>query len=196
MQCDDLVTHDVVISDKIGKGYAPRKVGGNQVVCGPFAGIAARFPGLGGNLGPQQAGWVDGTAVTVAGRDVLLNGTSVGAGPSVPLHSDIAARLDSRVGAVALALLVADNGRSLEGIGGYEAVVEVVGLPANSCGNGVLVLEGSVPALVFLAVDDDLFNVTVGCHKGRKKEEEREHDNGVLKWETKTIVSNNPEKRV
>lgn len=46
-------------------------------------------------------------------------------------------------------------------------------------GNGVLVLESSVPALVFLAVGNDLVNVAVGCHKGRKQEEEREHVDGI-----------------
>lgn len=100
-------------------------------------------------------------------------------GPGIPLEGDLAAWLDGYVGTVALALLVADNGRGTKGIGRDEAVVEVVGLPANSGRNGVLVLESSVPALVFLAIGDDLVNVTVSCHKGRKKNEEGEHSDGV-----------------
>lgn len=117
--------------------------------------------------------------------------------PSVPLEGDLAAGLDGNVGTVALALLVANDGGSAKAVRGDEAVVKVVGLPSvrmSQCmfpvqfvqshlpyggGNGGLVLESSVPALVFLAVGNDLVDVAVGCHKGREKEEEREHVDGI-----------------
>jgi hypothetical protein len=190
VQRDDFVANDVVTRGNIGEGQVPGEVVGNQVIGSPLTGVAARLPGLGRNLGPLQARRVDGTAVAVARRNVLLNRADVADGPGIPLESDLAAGLDGYVGTVALALLVADNGRGAKGIRRDEAVVEVVGLPANGGRNGVLVLESSVPALVFLAIGDDLVNVAVSCHKGRKKDEEGEHDGNVMR-----IVSNNPEKR-
>jgi hypothetical protein len=66
--------------------------------------------------------------------------------PGVPLEGDFAAGLDRNVGTVALALLVAYDGRSAETVRGDEAVVEVVRLPADGGRDGVLVLERSIPA--------------------------------------------------
>ena len=50
VQRDDLVTNDVVSRSNVGEGNVPREVVGNQIVSGPLAGVATRFPGLGGDL--------------------------------------------------------------------------------------------------------------------------------------------------
>jgi hypothetical protein len=64
---------------------------------------------------------------------------------------------------------------SAESVGGHEAVVEVIRLPAYSRGDGSLVLECSVPALVCHAIGDDFVNMTVCCHERREEENEGEH---------------------
>jgi len=127
------------------------------------------------DLCPLEACGADRAAVAIAGRDIFLNWANMASWPGVPLEGDFAAGLDRNVGAVALALLVACDGRSAETVRGDEAVVEVVRLPADGGRDGVLVLERSIPALVFLAVCDDLVNMAVGSRKGRKKEEKGEH---------------------
>lgn len=55
-----------------------------------------------------------------------------------------------------------------ESVGGYEAIVEVIRLPAYSGRDGVLVLECGVPALVGDTVGDDFIDVPVG--KGKRRE--------------------------
>lgn len=93
-------------------------------------------------------------------------------GPGVPLEGYFAAGLDGHGGAVAFAEFVADDVDAGEAVGGYEAVVEVVGLPAYGCGDGGLVFERGVPALVCDAVGDDFVDVAVGCDEGGEEEDE------------------------
>jgi len=175
MQGDDLVADDVVARSDVGESQVPSEVVGNQVVGGPLSRVAAGLQRLGLDLGPLQACRVDRTAVAVAGRDVFLDGADVAHWPGVPLERDLAAGLDGYVAAIALALLVADDCRGAEGIWGDEAVVEVVGLPANSLRDGGLVFQRSIPTLVGLAIGNDAVNVAMGCHEGREKNEEGEH---------------------
>lgn len=175
MQGDDLVADDVVARSDIGESQVPGEVVGNQVIGGPLSGVAAGLQRLGLDLGPLQARGVDCTAVAVAGRNVFLDGPNVADWPGVPLEGDFAAGLDGYVTAIALALLVADDGRGAEGVGGDEAVVEVVGLPANGLRNGALVFQRRVPTLVLFAIGNDLVDMAVSCHKRREKNEEGEH---------------------
>jgi hypothetical protein len=79
-----------------------------------------------------------------------------------PFEGHFASGLDGHGGAVALALLVAHDIDLAEAIGAHEAVVEVVGLPSDSGGDGRLVLESSIPALVLFAISDDFVDVAVG----------------------------------
>jgi len=57
-------------------------------------------------------------------------------------------------------------------IGRYEPVVEVVGLPAHSCRDGVAVFEGGVPALVPFPVGNHALDVTVSQGQGWEVGEE------------------------
>lgn len=98
------------------------------------------------DLCPLEACGADRAAVAIASRDIFLNWANMASWPGVPLEGDFAAGLDRNVGAVALALLVAYDGRSAETVRGDEAVVEVVRLPADGGRDGVLVLERSIPA--------------------------------------------------
>lgn len=98
------------------------------------------------DLCPLEACGADRAAVAIASRDIFLNWANMASWPGVPLEGDFAAGLYRNVGAVALALLVAYDGRSAETVRGDEAVVEVVRLPADSGRDRVLVLERSIPA--------------------------------------------------
>jgi hypothetical protein len=95
--------------------------------------------------------------------------------PSVPLERNLASWLHRHIRAVALALLVAYDIHGTESVRSDESVVEVVRLPSYSRGDGSLVLERSVPTLVCHAIGDDFVDVTVGCHEGRKEENEGKH---------------------
>lgn len=103
--------------------------------------------------------------------------TLVAHGPGVPLQGDLSTGLGLDESTAVGGLLVAGNVGGTKGIGAHEAVVQVVGAPANGLGNGVLVAEGSVPALVRLAVSDDGFDVAVGGDEGGDDggNEERAH---------------------
>lgn len=99
-----------------------------------------------------------------------------------PFESHFASGLHGHKGAVALALLVAHNVDLSKAVGAHEAVVKVIGLPPDGRGNGGLVLERSVPALVCHAVGDDFVDVPVGRNKSGKSDgcDEGLHDG---RWE-------------
>ena len=178
MQRQDLVADDVVARSDVGNLDVPGEFVLDEVGGSPDTGVAARLPPRRGNLCPAKAGGVDGVAARAAVGHVFLDGANMGFGPCVPDEGCGVTGIDGHGETVALARLVANDGRSAEGIGGDKAVVKVIGLPAYGGGDGVLVLEGCIPALVLLAADEDTLDVAVGCHKGRNKEEEGKHGEG------------------
>jgi len=100
-------------------------------------------------------------------------------GKTNPFEGHFAAGLDGHGGAVALALLVAHDIDLAEAVGAHEAVVEVVCLPSDGGGDGVLVLESSVPALVLRAISDDFVDMAVGSDEGWESDGNNE---GLHDW--------------
>lgn len=182
MQGNDFVPDDVLARCEVGDCEIPAEVVLDQVVGDPVPWVTTRFIGAGLDLGPSEGGWGYGAAVAVARGYVFLDWASVGDGPCVPLEGYFAAWLNSDIGAIALPELVADDICASKATGFDEAVVEVVCLPADSCRNGILIPQRSVPALIGNAIGNHLFDVTMSCHQWCQEYQQRQHRENVTAW--------------
>jgi len=189
VQRDDLVAQHVVARREVGDRQVPGVAVLDEVVGGPGAGVRSGFPGLCGDFGPGEGGGGYGAEIAGYGGDVVDYGAGVGDGPCVlvnfisfatfthsgryltyPFERNLAPRLNRHESAIALSRLVAHDVRAAEAVGRYESVVQVIRLPADGCGNRILVLERCVPALVRDAVGDDFVDVAVGGDEGWKRD--------------------------
>jgi hypothetical protein len=84
---------------------------------------------------------------------------------------------------------VAHDINTAEAIWCNKAIVEVVGLPAYSCWDWVLVLQGSVPALVAHAIGNDFFDVPMGkSESGQECEDKGLHCGGLKKIDRRDLL--------
>lgn len=169
---DDLVAEDVVAGGKgLGDGGGPGVVVGNEVGGSPRLG-ADVVAGL-VDLDPLEGRLVGGRALAGALGHVGEDGAEVGFGPGGPQEVDLAAGGDGGGDGSGLRVLVAvDVGRLVAGAVD-EAVVEVLGVPADGLGHllavglGVVVVE--LEAALVLAVDADAGDGAVGHDAGGGK---------------------------
>ena len=162
---DDFVTQHVVARLQVGGDLdEPAVAVVDEGVGGPDAVVIAGAV----DLEEAQGGLVDGLAVAVAGGEVVDHGALVGVGPDgIPFERDLVAGFDGGVAAGRSGGAVADDVRGAEGLGGDEAVVFLVGSPADYGGRvGEVGEDGGVVVLVLDAVDDDLGDVAVGGDEG------------------------------
>ena len=168
MQRDGLVAEHVVTRGERGRdSHAPRVVVGDHLVGRPVVGEANAV-----DLDPLERGLVGGRALAIALGDVGEHGTDVAFGPLGPLEVDLAAGLDGAGGGGCLGVLVADDVGVGVGVGGDEAVVEVLGGPGGGL-RDLLALLGEVEgrdivALVVGAVGEVAGDGAVGGSGGRK----------------------------
>lgn len=90
VQCDDLVTKDVVARGHVlGDRDGPAVVGGDELIGCPVAGLGGVIEhALGGNLVEFQGGLVGGGAFAVAIREIVDDRAVMGLGPIGPLEFD------------------------------------------------------------------------------------------------------------
>ena len=174
VESNDLVTGNVVAgSEAGGDGRGPAVAVLNQLLGSPLLGLGVEASLV--NLDELEAGRVGSGAITVALGNVGEDGADVGLGPGVPVPLELASGgdLGGRLGG--LGVLVAGNVRGAVGIGGDEAVVEVLGVPAGGLGgrlslrDGVVV--GDVVATLLGAVDREGGDGAVGGNGGGESAE-------------------------
>lgn len=174
VESDGLVAEDVVAGGEGGRdGDGPGVVVGNHLVGRPAVGVASLV-----NLDPLESRLVGISAVGSALGNVGDHGTDVAGGPVGPLEVDLSAGLDGGRGGGCLGVLVADDVSLAVGVGGNEAVVEVLSGPSRG-GGSLLALLGHVVVreVVTLGVDTvdlDTSDGTVGGSGGRKGSESKE----------------------
>ena len=174
VESDGLVAEDVVAGGEGGRdGDGPGVVVGNHLVGSPAVGVASLV-----NLDPLESRLVGISAVGSALGNVGDHGTDVAGGPVGPLEVDLSAGLDGGRGGGCLGVLVADDVSLAVGVGGNEAVVEVLSGPSRG-GGSLLALLGHVVVreVVTLGVDTvdlDTSDGTVGGSGGRKGSESKE----------------------
>jgi hypothetical protein len=97
-----------------------------------------------------------------------------------PFECNLASRLHWHKRAIALCALVAHDIYASKPIRTHKAIVQVVCLPSHGRGDGSLVFQRGVPALVCYAVGDDFVDMAMGADERRKSDGEREglHDCG------------------
>lgn len=174
VESDGLVAEDVVAGGEGGRdGDGPGVVVGNHLVGSPAVGVASLV-----DLDPLESRLVGVSAVGSALGNVGDHGTDVAGGPVGPLEVDLSAGLDGGRGGGCLGVLVADDVSLTVGVGGNEAVVEVLSGPSGG-GGSLLALLGHVVVgeVVTLGVDTVNFDTgdgAVGGSGGRKGSESKE----------------------
>jgi hypothetical protein len=155
---EDLVAENVVAGGEAGGDLdGPGVAVGDELVGGPGARVGAGHEAGLGNLGELERGLVDGGKVTRDGGNVVNDGALVALRPGVPLESDGATSGNNSSVGSGSSTLVADDVGGTESGRLNEAVVLVLGRPAN----GVRGSTVGDSAAVLSAVGDDGLNVAV-----------------------------------
>ena len=181
---DDLVAEDVLASGKaLGDSDGPGVVLANHLDGSPLAVLVANTV----DLGPLELLLLDGGNVASVGSDVGDDRADVALGPGAPveLNGTSSGDLGHAVGAaLGAGGLVADDVGITEGVGLDEAVVEVLGVPADVLWHLAAVLLGVVvveaEALLEDTVDGDAVDNAVGSGGGSESRDGAEGGNGLV----------------
>ena len=157
VQRNDLVAEDVLAgSEALGDSDGPGVVLADHLDGSPLAVLVTSTL----NLGPLEILLLDGLNVTTVSGNVGKDGANVGHRPLGPVELDSATsgNLAQVVGAeLGASILVADDVGLSVGVWANEAVVQVLGVPANVLGDVTTVL-GSIVVVELEARLEDVIN--------------------------------------